>query len=101
MEEAYESVEDVTSWLQEKGFSEDIIVAFKGNSKLCTYVYGTLSSSLNITEQEMDGEAIAAVFATSPGPDCLKDVLPKLGQRLKVYNALKTLYEQFQVSPRD
>lgn len=49
------------------------------------------------SEQEMDGEAIAAVFTTSPGPDCLKDVLPKLGQRLKVYNALKCLYEELQV----
>ena len=49
------------------------------------------------SEQEMDGEAITAVFTTSPGPDCLKDVLPKLGQRLKVYNALKCLYEELQV----
>lgn len=33
----------------------------------------------------MDGEAIAV------GPDCLKDVVPKVGLRLKVYNALKSL----------
>lgn len=45
----------------------------------------------------MDGEAITVIFTTSPGPDCLKDVLPKLGQRLKVYNALRCLYEEFQV----
>ena len=37
----------------------------------------------------MDGEAIATAFATLPGPNCLRDVLPKLGVRLKVYSAIK------------
>ena len=37
----------------------------------------------------MDGEAIAEAFATCSGPDCLKDVLPKFGQRVKVYNVIK------------
>lgn len=37
----------------------------------------------------MDGEAIAEAFATCSGPDCLKDILPKFGQRVKVYNAIK------------
>ncbi len=45
----------------------------------------------------MDGAAISAALATCPGPDCLKGVLPKLGQRLKVYGALKALYEELQV----
>jgi len=39
----------------------------------------------------MDGEAIAQAFATCSGPDCLKDVLPKYGTRIKVYNALKVV----------
>lgn len=30
MEEVFKSVEDVTSWLKEKGFSADIVEAFKG-----------------------------------------------------------------------
>lgn len=46
---------------------------------------------LRATEQEMDGEATVAAFATRSGPDCLKDVVPKLGSRLKVYNALKVV----------
>ena len=41
----------------------------------------------------MDGEAIAAAFGSCPGPDSFKTVLPKLGQRLKVYNALKATFE--------
>ena len=43
------------------------------------------------TKQKMDGEAMVAAFAACAGPDCLKDVVPKLGTRLKVYNALKTI----------
>ena len=46
----------------------------------------------------MDGEATVAALATCSGPDCLKDVVPKLGSRLKVYNAIKVAankaYEQ-------
>ena len=45
----------------------------------------------------MDGEAISAAFASCPGPDSFKAVLPKLGQRLKVYNALKVFIEEVQV----
>ena len=47
--------------------------------------------SLAFADQEMDGEAIVAALATCSGPDCLKDVIPKLGSRLKVYNALKVV----------
>lgn len=42
-----------------------------------------------LAEQDMDGEAIAEAFGTCSGPDCLKDILPKFGPRVKVYNALK------------
>ena len=45
----------------------------------------------------MDGEATAAAFATCSGPDCLKDVIPKLGARLKVYNALKLVLNKQKV----
>lgn len=41
------------------------------------------------TEQEMDGEATMAAFATCSGPDCLKDVVSKYGSRVKVYNAIR------------
>ena len=41
----------------------------------------------------MDGEAITAAFASTPGPDCLRDVIPKLGHRVKVYQAIKLALE--------
>ena len=37
----------------------------------------------------MDGEAVLDAFGCEVGPDCLKDVLPKYGQRIKVYHAIK------------
>ena len=42
----------------------------------------------------MDGEAITVALGSCSGPDCLKEVIPKVGTRLKVYSALKTLCEQ-------
>ena len=45
----------------------------------------------------MDGEAVSTAFATVPGPDCIREVVPKLGYRLKVYRCLKALLEETQV----
>ena len=45
----------------------------------------------------MDGDAISVGFASSPGPDWLKDIVPKVGLRLKVYSALRALHLQCQV----
>ena len=28
-----------------------------------------------LTEEEMDGEAVMAAFATCSGPDCIKDII--------------------------
>lgn len=36
----------------------------------------------------MDGDAIMDALASCSGPDCLKEVLPKYGQRIKVYKAI-------------
>ena len=41
----------------------------------------------------MDGEAIATAFAVTPGPDCIRDVVPKVGVRMKVYQAIKRTLE--------
>ena len=41
----------------------------------------------------MDGEAISVAFATHYGPNCLKDVIPKYGLHLKVYQALKQVLD--------
>ena len=37
----------------------------------------------------MDGEEIFGAFGCQVGPDCLKDILPTYGQRIKVYRAIK------------
>ena len=37
----------------------------------------------------MDGVAVSLAFASCSGPDCIKDVIPKYGLRLKVYQAIK------------
>ena len=42
----------------------------------------------------MDGEAICLALATTAGPDCLRDVIPKYGLRLKVYQAIKVALAQ-------
>ena len=45
----------------------------------------------------MDGEAIMAVFSMSTGIDSLKDILPKFGQRIKVFKSLKDAINQTMV----
>ena len=46
----------------------------------------------------MDGNALAFGLASSPGPGWLKEIVHTLGQRLKVHNDLKTLFNADQVS---
>ena len=50
--------------------------------------YG-FNDGLLFTDEEMDGEAIFGAFGCQVGPDCLKDILPTYGQRIKVYRAIK------------
>lgn len=64
------TVEDLGGWLSEKGFSDEIRKRFE--------------------DEEMDGEAIFDAIGCQVGPDCLKDVLPKYGHRIKVYRAIKS-----------
>ena len=45
----------------------------------------------------MDGSAIVVGLASSPGPDWLKDIVRKVGLRLKVHNALRALHTEYQV----
>ena len=48
-------------------------------------------------DEDMDGTAIALALAPGPGPDWLKDVVKKVGLRLKVHNALRTLCNECEV----
>ena len=49
-----------------------------------------------VLEQEMDGSAVKYGLGTSPGPQWLQEIVPVLGQRLKVHNDLRTLCMQDQ-----
>ena len=42
----------------------------------------------------MDGEALVTLIGVAPGPDCLKELVSKVGLRLKVYKAVKILYDR-------
>ena len=39
----------------------------------------------------MDGDAIVLGLASCPGPDWLKEIIPKAGQRFKVHRLLSSL----------
>ena len=45
-------------------------------------------------EHEMDGESLVTLIGIMPGPDCLKDLIPKIGIRLKVYRCIKCYDEE-------
>ena len=43
----------------------------------------------------MDGELLEALLGTTQGPDCLKELIPKVGIRLKLYQRIRTaMYNQ-------
>lgn len=44
------------------------------------------------TDEELDGDAIVLGLASDPGPSWLKDIIPKMGVRLKVHSVLRSLY---------
>ena len=83
------SIEDVSNWLLRKGFPVAIADAFRGEFFLVLFLILTAYS-----DQAMDGEALAEMYVTTPGPVCLKDVLScKHGLQLKIYKAVKSLME--------
>ena len=45
-------------------------------------------------ENEIDGESLATLIGIVPGPDCLKDLIPKIGIRIKVYHHIKAYYDE-------
>ena len=47
-------------------------------------------------DNEMDGESLEALLGTSQGPDCLKELITKLGVRVKVWQRIKAslIYSQ-------
>ena len=56
--------------------------------------YFLTAGTIGIVENEMDGEAVTTLLAAVQGPDCLRDLVPKLGVRLKVYQRIKMFNDQ-------
>ena len=46
----------------------------------------------------MDGDSLATLFGTIPGPDSLKELVAKVGLRMKVYKMIKALYNEESLS---
>ena len=53
-----------------------------------------LAGAIGVVENEMDGETVGILLAAVQGLDCLRDLIPKLGVRLKVYQRIKMFYDQ-------
>jgi hypothetical protein len=68
------SLEDIKIWLIEKKMPMEVVEAFEDN--------------------DMDGDALVTLIGLTPGPDSLKDLVTKVGQRLKLYKEVKALYDQ-------
>ena len=43
----------------------------------------------NILVDKVDRDTLITVLATTPGPDCLKELVPKIGVRIKLYKCIK------------
>lgn len=46
----------------------------------------------------MDGDALVTLVGATPGPDCLKELVSKVGIRMKVYKLIKSFYDTESVS---
>ena len=46
----------------------------------------------------MDGDILITLTGVTPGPDSLKELIHKVGLRVKVYKLIKTCYQEDSVS---
>lgn len=53
---------------------------------------------LLFTENEVDGDTLVTLIGVTPGPDSLKELIQKVGLRVKVYKLIKTCYQEDSVS---
>lgn len=63
-----------------------------GGVKICMCVLSFYA------DNEMDGESLVTLIGSKPGPDSLKDLVQKVGLRMKLYKAIKELYDGEAVS---
>lgn len=91
------SLEEICDFLMSQSFSDVVIDSFKGMEILIFFPLLYYLGTFFFLDQQLDGCAITVGMASSPGPDWLKDVIPILGTRLKVHQALRTLLTDKQV----
>ena len=46
----------------------------------------------------MDGDSLVTLMGSKPGPDSLKNLVQKIGLRMKLYKAIQALYADESVS---
>ena len=98
------TVDDICEWLIERNISNGVVQSFKGTVALCGYSLRTLSDQCIIygceqwaligiiiiyIENKVDGDALNMLFCTMAEPDCLKELIPKVGLRMKDFKMLK------------
>lgn len=81
------SLEEVCEYLEDQEFPESVLESFRG---LHIQLIGSAQKLIICLEHQLDGSAIAVGIASSPGPNWLTEVVPTLGTRLKVHQALRT-----------
>lgn len=99
------SLDKVCEWLEDERFPDSVVSTFRGKETCKNMYFAVVNLSCVWTriikpyvtfvhdlcsEQDLDGSAIAFGLGTTPSPDWLKNVVPALGLRLKVHNALRS-----------
>jgi len=75
--------------MKNRDFPHDVIQNFK--CEPATYDHSC--TDFVLLDNEMDGESLKALLLSNAGPDCLKELIPKLGIRLRIYKQIKSLLE--------
>jgi len=88
---ATKSEQELLEWMEKQDFPHDVIQSFKGKlAATCVVPVGFKNFSI---DNEMDGESLEALLESSTtGPDCLKELIPKLGVRLRIYKRIKSSF---------
>lgn len=70
-----------------------LLMSFKVSEVLINAVVRFVSVTFAV-ENDMDGEFLDTLLGVTQGPDCLKELVGKLGVRLKLYQKIKMLCNQ-------
>ena len=77
-------------WRRE-GFQTQSYVVLKVSWSISASKIYVANMSWRILENDMDGDAIVLGLASCPGPDWLKDIVPKAGHRFRVHRLLSSM----------